>query len=197
MVATAVLAVSLIAALRASMAPEPRVSRVSGCLQAAELIHAARLCWSMEGGCTGAGMSAIVSALLSYNESLRLMLRPFTYAISSSITAGRGLYAVAYTVWAEQPYEVRFEAEWRCGEVGRYVKVVRGVEVVFTRYRLHYEHRYSAPMWGTITIYPGLWDPRGLADLAYLGSGDWLVGVPAGGYRLEDEYGIEVVVGGA
>jgi len=142
-------------------------------------------------------MEAIASALLSYNESLKLMLRPFSYTIYSSLAPGRGLYSITYMVQVEQPYEVRFEAEWSCYEAGRYVKVVGGRELLFTRYRLHYEHRYSAPMWGTITTYPKLWDPRGLADLEYLGGGDWTAGVPAGGYALEDEYGIEVRVGGA
>jgi len=195
LIAAVILAVSLIAALRLSMAPEPRVSRVSGYLQAAELVHAARLCWSMEGGCTTARMDSIASTLLSYNESLKLMLRPFNYTVTSSAAPGRGLYSVTFTVYAEQRYEVRFEAEWNYSETGRYVKRVRGRELVFVRYRLHYEHRYTAPMWGRVTVYPALWDPEGLADLEYLGGGDWIVGVPAGGYVLEDEYGLEIGVG--
>jgi len=178
--------------------PEPRLSYERGYLQCAELIHVARLCWSM--GCSNETLSMLVSKLYSYNEAMSLRL----YSLSSYNSfrlerlgkfSGFGEYRVVFAT--ERGFQVEFLASWSYSYMGEYVKRLGGAKIIYYNYSIHYEHAYTAPPWGAVTVYPALSDPMGLADIRRIGGGDWLVGVPSFNYTLTDVYGLEVKVGGS
>jgi len=185
-----ILAISLLLALQSLRVPRPRVAAYYGELQSAELVHAARLYWSNP----ALEMDRVLAALYEYNESLNLVLPPASYALGSSLhpgDSGYGYYRTEYNV------SVVFHAYWEWELVGTYSKRIAGVETRLNNYSLYYYHSYSAPQWGSIVLYPGIWDPAGVADIRYLGEGRWYVGAPAGApYPLEDEFGITIYVGG-
>jgi len=217
LVAVAVLAVALNLAILALRVPEPRV-KVGSCeLWAAELVHASRLCFST-GGCSRPDLQSLLAMLAARAAEIGMDSYPTTVVdvravVRKKVPEGRGWgYRAAVLEFMASAGAIRvvFNASWSCTLIGRYTKTVKGRLIEYLRFRLHYEHFYAATLegqpalWGNVTLYPALWDPERLADLEYLGSGDWVVGVPterpAGvpppgrRYELEDEYGVRVEI---
>jgi len=186
-------------AIRYMKSPSARVVYMRGDLQAAELIHLARLCWSL--GWLNASqprcvteMPGLVSMLLAYNKTSKLGIPWFTYVLEWHVSEAAGYYRTLYTVHGPISFSVEFQATWEYNVTITYVK--GEIPRVFTGVALKYRHQYRAPMWGVVELFPQVRDPLGCADVVKVREGEWVVGVPSGmrEYLLLDEYGIPIIL---
>jgi hypothetical protein len=201
-----VLAVTLLAIV-ASRPPEPAFAFERGPMQSAQLIHLARYCLAV--GCSNTTLSSLVSSLRAYNASEPLLMYPVLDAyygeVASSTRVERYVFFIIQTLRGAEA--VAFGAAAQSSPVqGRYERVVRGEKLTFFNVTLTYCHVYASPFFppsgppcplsqplSGIVYCPRLRDPRGVAELTYVGYCVWRVSVP-GNYTLYDEFGVPVRV---
>ncbi|MCS7104019.1 MAG: hypothetical protein NZ954_00450 [Thermofilaceae archaeon] len=213
LIATLILAATLIA-LTSLRTPHPYVAYERGHLQAAHLIHIARVCFSRTCDCNR--LQQLVVTLQAINGSEPLRMYPTfslctesnpmnsTFRSDGSYTTE---YAVKFTIQTLSGAEyVNFQALIQSlGVDGTYVKTVTLGDAVVSlrmlRVRLKYSNSFKTPFFNA-TVCPRIEDPEKLADLTLLAPCEWLVGVPldisGAKYVLKDEWGvvIPVFVGG-
>lgn len=181
-----ILSLTLLGSLMALRQPNPRIMPGFDYLQAAELIHVARLAVARGSFLRSESeaysyLTFLLDRLYEYNETYKLRIPPVLY----SVRFGNGWYNVTYNVSAG------FYAYYDVVYIGNYTKQ-REVSLVYYKFELRYYHNYTGP-WGYVLLYPDLWDPLGQADIEKVGDGEWIVGVPASEeYRLEDNFGISL-----
>jgi hypothetical protein len=203
-----VLAVTILA-LVAQRPAEPAFAFERGAMQSAQLIHLARYC--MATGCSDGKLRGLVDGLVAYNASEPLLLFPIASCSYRGIArAGR---VENYTLFLVRTLGgVETVAVWVSAQSSpvqaRYERVVRGEKLTFSNVTLTYCHVYASPFFPApsgappcplsqplsgIVYCPRLHDPRGVAELTYVGYCVWRVSVP-GNYTLVDEFGIPVKV---
>ena len=177
----------LLGSLMALRQPNPRVMPRYDYLQAAELIHIARLAvargsFHRSENEAKTYLSYLLARLYEYNETYKLRIPPVSYSVSF----GNGWYNVTYNVSAG------FHVHYTYAYIGNYTKQAGEVSIVYYRFELQYYHNYTGP-WRYALLYPDVWDPAGQADIEKVADGEWIVGVPASEeYRLEDNFGISL-----
>ena len=189
--------------------PEPAYVVQRGQMQSAQLVNLARAC--MAAGCSNDTLAALVQDLLARNQSSNLFMYPVLDAyyreVASSTRVERYVFFIIQTLRGAEA--VAFGAAAQSSPVqGRYERVVRGERLIFFNVTLTYCHVYASPFFPTpagappcplsqplsgIVYCPRLHDPRGVAELTYVGYCVWRVSVP-GNYTLYDEFGVPVRV---
>lgn len=191
LIAILTLAATLIV-LTSLRTPQPYVAYERGHLQAAQLIHLARVCLSETCDCSR--LNSLLSTLVSLNGTEPLRMYP-TFSpcaldnpLNRTVRGGRGWlteYRVEFAIWTPAGLErvVLAVAIENLGSEGVYTKTVweGGQARVYTmvKVRLKYVSSCTTPFFNATTC-PRLTDPRGLADLPPgPGTGcEWLVGIP-------------------
>lgn len=213
LIAILMLAATLVA-LTSLRTPHPYVAYERGHLQAAHLIHVARVCFSRTCDCNRLQQLLATLRAINGSEPLRMYptLSPCTESNPKNSTfRGEGgyttEYALSFTIHTLSGAEyVNFQALIQSlGVDGTYVKTATlGYTVVslrMLRIRLKYSNSYKTPFFNA-TICPRIEDPGRLADLTLLAPCEWLIGVPlditGARYVLRDEWGVvvPVIVGG-
>jgi hypothetical protein len=203
-----VLAVTLLAIV-ASRPPEPAFAYERGPMQSAQLIHLARYCLAV--GCGNETLRSLVRGLLDLNASESLLMYPIADAyyreVASSTRVERYVFFTIQTLRGAEAVALGAAAQSSPVQ-GRYERVVRGERLIFFNVTLTYCHVYSSPFFPTpagappcplsqplsgIMYCPRLRDPRGVAELTYVGYCVWRASVP-GNYTLQDEFGVPVRV---
>ncbi|MEM0460447.1 MAG: hypothetical protein QXZ31_11310 [Thermofilaceae archaeon] len=186
-----VLAATLIA-LVSLRTPNPYVAYERGHLQAAQLLHLARACFSES--CSCQRLQSLLTILVNVNRSEPLRMYP-TFSpctvdnpLNRTVRSGQGWvteyqvkFALATPVGVEYvAYYARVEG---LGEEGTYTKtvVVSGSLKTLTmvKVRLRYGNSYTTPFFNA-SLCPRLADPQGYADFLSFdpSSCEWLVAVP-------------------
>lgn len=177
----------LLGSLMALRQPNPKIMPKYDYLQAAELIHVARLAVAKGSFLKSESeahsyLAFLLDRLYEYNETYKLRMPPVSYSVGFD----NGWYNVTYNATAG------FHAYYSYIYTGNYTKQIGEVSLVYYRFELHYYHNCTGP-WGYVLLYPELWDPLREADIEKIADGEWIVGVPAGEeYRLEDNFGISL-----
>jgi len=193
--------------LAAIRTPQPLAAYERGHLQAAQLLHLARVCLS--GECDATRLQGLLLMVAGLNRSEPLRMYPVTSAdvLNRTSRGERGWlveYRVAFrisTPAGEEEVALYARVE-SVAEGVLYSRQLGGRAYALARVRVSYSNVLTTPFFNA-TVCPRLSDPRGAADVVQLGSCEWLVGVPlelsqgAGGpyvYKLRDEYGVVVPV---
>ncbi|RLE78812.1 MAG: hypothetical protein DRJ52_09760 [Thermoprotei archaeon] len=197
LLAAIILAISLLISLSFYRKPTPSIIVYRGYVQAAELVALARV-WVKSDFCPVC-IAKTSQELIQLNQSYRLNIpRTTNTTLRDRVLNLYDGYCNYTVVFYTKKKYVRVVVYYKYQYISNYFKKVKGEEILYYNYTLRYFHVYEGP-WGTVVKYPVLRDQNQLADIRYLGSGLWAVGVPSNStpYVLLDEFEIKVKVGGS
>lgn len=190
LIAVIMLAATLIA-LVSLRTPNPYVAYERGHLQAAQLIHLARACFSTTCDCSR--LQSLITIVTNINGSEPLRVYP-TFSpctaenpLNRTARFGRGWlteYQVKFTLATPGggEYVTYYARVENLGVEGTYTKTViigsTAVNLHMVKVRLKYTNTYTTPFFNA-SLCPLLTDPQGVADILSFDSSscEWLLGV--------------------